>query len=97
MNKSTIQQRYRHAQTHEPYNNRYTYLFYGNCYKCHIFGDKVVDCRRIKVEIDENSRYNNYHNFRSQKSPLRDRNPFSPLINDVECLKCNNFWHKESE
>ena len=94
MNQSTRKQRYLHAPTHEISSLKYSYLFYGHCYRFNIFGHKVFYCRRITVE---NSRYNKYQNFRSQNSSLRVRNPFSPLINDVECFKCNNFGHKVSE
>jgi len=97
MNQLARQPRYLHAQAHKTSNNRHAYIFYGHYYKCHIFGHKFVDCRRIKVERDENYRYNKYRNFRSQNSPLKDRNVFSPLLSEVECLKCNNFGHKASE
>lgn len=97
MNQSVREQRHLHEQNHKTSNNRYTYLFYGYCYECHIFGHKDVYCKNIKFEKYENSRYIKYQNFRSQNSPLRDRNSFSPMLSDVESFKCNNFWHKENE
>ena len=70
MNQSKRQQRYIHVQTYEISNFRYSNLFYGHCNKCHIFGHKAIDCRRVKVKKDENFIFNKYLNFRSKNSPL---------------------------
>jgi len=54
MNQSARQQRYLHEKTHEISNFGYSNLFYGHCYKCHIFLHKAIDFERVKVERDEN-------------------------------------------
>lgn len=72
-------------------------MFYGYLYKFNIFIHKVINCRRVKVERDENFKYKRYQNFRSQKFPPKNRNSLSPLMDDVECFKCNNFRYKAIE
>lgn len=97
MNQSTRQQSYIDVKTHELSNFKYLSLFYGNFYKCYIFEHKYIDSRRVIVERYENFRYNKYQNYRPQTYPPRNINSFSPLMNDVECFKCDNFGNMTSE
>ena len=97
MNSSNRHLRYSHAQTRNISNNKHAYLFYGNCYKCYIFGQKVFVFTMIQFERDENHRYNKHQSFKSPNYSLWNQNIFSPLLSEVELLKSNKFWHKMSE
>jgi hypothetical protein len=69
-------------------------MFFGLCYACNNFGQKVVNCRANRRNINnfESHTQNGY-----PRMPIetwrRSYNKFESLSTEVECYKCNNFGH----
>jgi len=74
------------------YDPRYSY-FNGQCFTCHNFGDKVVDCVSYKIIITREAREQN-NELTARKSSY---NFFLPLQDEIECSLCNSFGHKETK
>ena len=75
------------------FHDRRNFFFNGQCFSCHNFGHKAVQCVAYKTimtrearkkRIDIGTKKNTYNNF-------------SPLQNEVECAYYNNFGHEESK
>ena len=69
------------------------FYFNGQCFSCHNFGHKVVQCVAYKTTMTREAREKRM-NIEPKKNTY---NNFSPLQNEVECTYCNNFGHEESE
>jgi len=67
-------------------------FFNGQYFSCHNFGHKVSQCVAYKTIM---IREENQRNVTGIKKI--SYNKFSLLENEIECSKCNNFGHEESE
>ena len=68
-------------------------FFNGQCFSCHNFGHKAVQCVAYKTIMTREAR--NQRNVIGVKKS--SYNNFSLLENEIECSICNNFGHEEFE
>ena len=68
-------------------------FFNGQCFSCHNFGHKAVQCVAYKTIMTREA-----HKQRSMPAIMkRTYNNFSTLDSEIECSICNNFGHEDSE
>ena len=75
------------------FHDRRNFFFNGQCFSCHNFGHKVVQCVAYKTIMTREARKKRI-DIETKKNAY---NKFSPLLNEVECAYCNNFGHEEFE
>ena len=81
------------VKSNRRFHDHRNFYFNGQCFSCHNFGHKVVQCVAYKTIMTREAR-----KIRMNDEPKKNTyNNFSPLQNEVECTYCNNFGHEESE
>ena len=79
---------------------RYQTIFFGLCYACNNFGNKVVNCNKAMNCRANNRNSDNFESYtqrdysrRPGDTQRRSYNRFESFSTEVECYKCNNFGH----
>ena len=67
---------------------RYQNSFFRYCFNCYRSSHKEIDC---KIPIKRNVAYPRKQ-F-GERNYAQNRNPYSILLEEIECSKCNNFGH----
>ena len=80
------------VNTNRRFHDRRNFFFNGQCFSCHNFGHKVVQCVAYKTIMAREAR----KKIIDSGIKKNTYNKFYPLQNEIECPYCNNFGHEES-